>query len=82
MLHVGPPLATGLDLVAFRDCVAEADAGAAVQPGVGLLVVVSLAEGVGRDFEPSHVRLARYRGDGDVAVGDFELFVLKAGGCA
>lgn len=48
-VDVGPPEAAGLVVVLFRYRVAEADAGAAVQAPVRLLVDPALAVGVGGD---------------------------------
>lgn len=48
-MDVGAPEAAGLVVVLWGDGVAEADAGAAVEAGVGLLVDEALAVGVGRD---------------------------------
>lgn len=48
-MHIGPPVTPRLVLVLLRDDVAEADARAAVQTLVGLLVDAALAVGVRRD---------------------------------
>lgn len=48
-MDVGAPEAARLVVVLGGDVVAEADAGGAVEAGVGLLIDAAVAVGVGRD---------------------------------
>lgn len=65
-MDVGAPEAAGLVVVLLGDVVAEADAGAAVEAVVGLLVDAALAVGVWRDeVAGKAVRFYRLCGPGD-----------------
>lgn len=66
-MDVGAPEAAGLVVVLGGDGVAEADAGGAVEAGVGLLVDEALAVGVGGDEVAGEA--VRFDGLGEVGGG-------------